>query len=265
LRRELENLDLLKLSSLRPVFVHASHPNFLSFFRANFSSFSVSVTTKSFSSLRFSAVFLANLSDSERNSQLCLTKTLFPWSLVQHIHPHWTTTEEPSTVISERCQRARINSAIFVSSEGRGFDSIEFIRRYGSQSVLCRKAKSAENIPAGNQNVSLSPPLIATLDFNVLFCLLISPQRRFSENPSNKIWESEEPRNSLQHEKIELVECHLEPSMSSSHKVLNSTKKTPKQLLAALPTLSISGPSPAPSRNQSPTSPTEEDEKQNFL
>jgi hypothetical protein len=57
-------------------------------------------------------------------------------------------------VISERCHRARINSAIFVSSEGRGFDSIEFIRRYGSQSVLCRKAKSAENLPAGNRNVS---------------------------------------------------------------------------------------------------------------
>jgi Domain of unknown function (DUF4808) len=73
----------------------------------------------------------------------------------QHIHPpHWTAVEEPSTVIAERCQRARINSAIFVSSEGRGFDSIEFIRRYGSQSVLCRKAKSAENIPSSNQNVS---------------------------------------------------------------------------------------------------------------
>jgi Domain of unknown function (DUF4808) len=169
-------------------------------------------------------------------------------------------------VISERCQRARINSAIFVSSEGRGFDSIEFIRRYGSQSVLCRKAKSAENIPAGNQNVSSSPPLPRReLPLKHLFCLLISPQRRFSENPSNKIWESEEARNSLQHEKIELVECHLEPSMSSSHKNLNSTKKTPRKLLAALPTLSISGPSPAPSRNQSPTSPTEEDEKQNFL
>lgn len=79
--------------------------------------------------------------------------------LIQHLgHPHWNTNnnvaDEPSTVISERCHRARINSAIFVSSEGRGFDSIEFIRRYGSQSVLCRKAKSAENIPAGNRNVS---------------------------------------------------------------------------------------------------------------
>lgn len=57
-------------------------------------------------------------------------------------------------MIAERCQRARINSAIFVSSEGKGFDSIEFIRRYGSQSVLCRKAKSAENITAEERNVS---------------------------------------------------------------------------------------------------------------
>lgn len=56
-------------------------------------------------------------------------------------------------MIAERCQRARINSAIFVSSEGKGFDSIEFIRRYGSQSVLCRKAKSAENITAEERNV----------------------------------------------------------------------------------------------------------------
>lgn len=67
---------------------------------------------------------------------------------------HVQNTDEPSTLVAERCHRARINSAIFVSSEGRGFDSIEFIRRYGSQSVLCRKAKSAENIPAGNRNVS---------------------------------------------------------------------------------------------------------------
>uniref|UniRef100_T1GZB0 Fibronectin type III domain-containing protein n=1 Tax=Megaselia scalaris TaxID=36166 RepID=T1GZB0_MEGSC len=54
--------------------------------------------------------------------------------------------EEPSTAIDQRCTRSRINSAIFVSSEGRGFDSIEFLRRHGSQSVLCRKARSAENI-----------------------------------------------------------------------------------------------------------------------
>jgi hypothetical protein len=68
---------------------------------------------------------------------------------------HWSTVDEPASVISERCQRARINSAIFVSSEGKGFDSIEFIRRYGSQSVLCRKARSAENITS-ERNVSLN-------------------------------------------------------------------------------------------------------------
>ncbi|KPU76283.1 uncharacterized protein Dana_GF11905, isoform G [Drosophila ananassae] len=65
----------------------------------------------------------------------------------QHSHQHiHMLAEEHSTSISERCTRSRINSAIFVSSEGRGFDSIEFLRRHGSQSVLCRKAKSAENI-----------------------------------------------------------------------------------------------------------------------
>ncbi|XP_059225257.1 uncharacterized protein LOC106091952 isoform X3 [Stomoxys calcitrans] len=65
----------------------------------------------------------------------------------QHSHQHFHVfQEEHSASISERITRSRINSAIFVSSEGRGFDSIEFLRRHGSQSVLCRKAKSAENI-----------------------------------------------------------------------------------------------------------------------
>ncbi|CAO1313906.1 unnamed protein product [Diamesa hyperborea] len=135
-----------------------------------------------------------------------------PHTHSQHLQ-HWST-EEPSNVIAERCQRARINSAIFVSSEGRGFDSIEFIRRYGSQSVLCRKAKSAENIPSGDRN------------------------RRFSEN---KEWDSEE-RTSPQRDNIELVECHNEPT--TSIKLSSSTKKTPK--LNTLPTLSISVPSPSP-------------------
>ncbi|XP_041448995.1 uncharacterized protein LOC111070994 isoform X1 [Drosophila obscura] len=75
--------------------------------------------------------------------------TLFP---LQHIH---MLAEEHSTSISERCTRSRINSAIFVSSEGRGFDSIEFLRRHGSQSVLCRKAKSAENITDNGRKKSL--------------------------------------------------------------------------------------------------------------
>ncbi|EDW08513.2 uncharacterized protein Dmoj_GI19534, isoform G [Drosophila mojavensis] len=72
----------------------------------------------------------------------------------RHIH---MLAEERSTSISERCTRSRINSAIFVSSEGRGFDSIEFLRRHGSQSVLCRKAKSAENITENGRRKSLRP------------------------------------------------------------------------------------------------------------
>ncbi|XP_055609996.1 uncharacterized protein LOC129756948 isoform X2 [Uranotaenia lowii] len=126
----------------------------------------------------------------------------------QHSHqPYHPWPEEPASVISERCTRARINSAIFVSSEGKGFDSIEFIRRYGSQSVLCRKARSAENVSASER------------------------KRRFSEHPE---WESEESRQNykmngnnangsshnphyLQHhqeqDSIEMVECHKEPVM----------------------------------------------------
>ncbi|XP_058178101.1 uncharacterized protein LOC131294073 [Anopheles ziemanni] len=119
----------------------------------------------------------------------------------QHSHqPYHPWPEEPSSVISERCTRARINSAIFVSSEGKGFDSIEFIRRYGSQSVLCRKAKSAENVSASER------------------------QRRFSEYPE---WETEDSttgtsgpagggnarrKKSLKpQDSIEMVECHKEP------------------------------------------------------
>ncbi|XP_058066978.1 uncharacterized protein LOC131216487 [Anopheles bellator] len=165
----------------------------------------------------------------------------------QHSHqPYHPWPEEPSSVISERCTRARINSAIFVSSEGKGFDSIEFIRRYGSQSVLCRKAKSAENVSASER------------------------QRRFSEYPE---WETEDSgtagnaaansasnakrKKSLKQDSIELVECHKEPvplptpglganvvpaSTSSSSNSPVIVKPTPK--LSNLPTLSVSGPSP---------------------
>ncbi|XP_041565755.1 uncharacterized protein LOC108137538 isoform X3 [Drosophila elegans] len=81
-------------------------------------------------------------------------QNLHPDFFVKHIH---MLAEEHSTSISERCTRSRINSAIFVSSEGRGFDSIEFLRRHGSQSVLCRKAKSAENITDNGRRKSLRP------------------------------------------------------------------------------------------------------------
>lgn len=74
---------------------------------------------------------------------------------LQHVHHGWQP-DEPSTVIADRCSRSRINSAIFVSSEGRGFDSIEFLRRHGSQSVLCRKARSAENITDEDRKVGFT-------------------------------------------------------------------------------------------------------------
>ncbi|XP_055701970.1 uncharacterized protein LOC129801196 isoform X2 [Phlebotomus papatasi] len=172
----------------------------------------------------------------------------------QHSHQsyfrqHWP--EEQSTVIEDRCTRNRINSAIFVSSEGKGFDSIEFLRRYGSQSVLCRKARSAENITSADQRVSLHSKI-----------------RRLSEHQN---WNSSlrEQDNSL-NETFELVECHTpqieEQATETATSVVVSVSAVPsisgefttttannaaaqmsqktRQKVTNLPTLSISGPSP---------------------
>ncbi|XP_073956135.1 uncharacterized protein [Choristoneura fumiferana] len=66
----------------------------------------------------------------------------------------WSHTHTQSLECEERllarCNRPRVNSAIFVSAEPAGFagfDAGEFLRRHGSQSTLCRKARSADNIP----------------------------------------------------------------------------------------------------------------------
>ncbi|CAB3236711.1 unnamed protein product [Arctia plantaginis] len=66
----------------------------------------------------------------------------------------WSHTHTQSLECEERllarCSRPRVNSAIFVSAEPAGFpgfDAGEFLRRHGSQSKLCRKARSADNIP----------------------------------------------------------------------------------------------------------------------
>lgn len=84
-------------------------------------------------------------------------------------HYHGYPEPEQTASISERITRSRINSAIFVSSEGRGgFDSIEFLRRHGSQSVLCRKAKSAENIMENDRKVSKRTSLQIKGDFQLL-------------------------------------------------------------------------------------------------
>ncbi|XP_031618151.1 uncharacterized protein LOC116337609 [Contarinia nasturtii] len=115
----------------------------------------------------------------------------------QHVHNGWQT-DEPSNVIADRCSRSRINSAIFVSSEGRGFDSIEFLRRHGSQSVLCRKARSAENITDEDR------------------------KRRFSEN---REWENDE--NRMLRETIELeVECHNDGDLSQIEAITSMTPLT---------------------------------------
>ncbi|XP_045487090.1 uncharacterized protein LOC110999222 isoform X2 [Pieris rapae] len=69
-------------------------------------------------------------------------------------HMRWSHTHTQSLECEERllsrCNRPRVNSAIFVSAEPTGFgafDPGEFLRRHGSQSKLCRKARSADNIP----------------------------------------------------------------------------------------------------------------------
>lgn len=68
------------------------------------------------------------------------------------------------------------------------------------------------------------------------------------------------------HETIEMVECHREPLNTNpliprAHKISEATKENHQAVFIKnlLPTLSISGPSPAPSRNQTPEqSPVEE-------
>ncbi|XP_017779171.1 PREDICTED: uncharacterized protein LOC108564579 isoform X2 [Nicrophorus vespilloides] len=69
-----------------------------------------------------------------------MNSTQFPFRnearILSHIHT-------PSTT---RRSRPRLNSAIFTSYSGPGFDSKEFLRRHGSQSKLCRKARSVDNI-----------------------------------------------------------------------------------------------------------------------
>lgn len=97
---------------------------------------------------------------STSNTINVVSRLFFSVARLQHIQHQWQ--EEPSTQISDRCSRSRINSAIFVSSEGKGFDSIEFLRRHGSQSVLCRKARSAENITDEDRKVCVQ--FIGTMD-----------------------------------------------------------------------------------------------------
>ncbi|CAH0555944.1 unnamed protein product [Brassicogethes aeneus] len=54
-----------------------------------------------------------------------------------------------------RSPRPRMNSAIFMSNSGPGFDSKEFFRRHGSVSRLCRKARSVDNISLDEKHFGL--------------------------------------------------------------------------------------------------------------
>ncbi|EDW01654.1 GH21562 [Drosophila grimshawi] len=124
-----------------------------------------------------------------------------------HIH---MLAEEHSTSISERCTRSRINSAIFVSSEGRGFDSIEFLRRHGSQSVLCRKAKSAENITENGRRKSLRP----------------------WRTDDDSVQEQHQQQNSSQD--IELKECGMNAGELRTLPVLHDAKHSPTAVTSLL-------------------------------
>ncbi|XP_032591042.1 uncharacterized protein LOC6560551 isoform X2 [Drosophila grimshawi] len=125
----------------------------------------------------------------------------------RHIH---MLAEEHSTSISERCTRSRINSAIFVSSEGRGFDSIEFLRRHGSQSVLCRKAKSAENITENGRRKSLRP----------------------WRTDDDSVQEQHQQQNSSQD--IELKECGMNAGELRTLPVLHDAKHSPTAVTSLL-------------------------------
>ncbi|VVD04706.1 unnamed protein product [Leptidea sinapis] len=83
------------------------------------------------------------------NAGAPVTTTKRRWKHLRWSHTHTQSLECEERLLS-RCSRPRVNSAIFVSAEPTGFgafDPGEFLRRHGSQSQLCRKARSADNIP----------------------------------------------------------------------------------------------------------------------
>ncbi|XP_063701772.1 uncharacterized protein LOC134831874 [Culicoides brevitarsis] len=167
----------------------------------------------------------------------------------QQIHPPWP--EDSVVAIENRCSRARINSAIFVSSEGRGFDSIEFIRRYGSQSVLCRKAKSAENISDEKKRKSFSkdwscdehqsPPI------ELHECTINeATAENVADNSINK-------QQSLPSQQMPSSPISSQPQLTlfsqpSTSKLQQQQKRPPR--LGQLPALSVSGPSPPHEKEQ---------------
>lgn len=135
--------------------------------------------------------------------------------------------EERSTSISERCTRSRINSAIFVSSEGRGFDSIEFLRRHGSQSVLCRKAKSAENITENGRRVNRRDKTKNLIDEIFALQKSLRPWRTDDDSV-----QQQQQQNSSQD--IEMKECGANAGELLTLPVLHDAKQSPTAVTSLL-------------------------------
>ncbi|XP_014614777.1 PREDICTED: uncharacterized protein LOC106792774, partial [Polistes canadensis] len=84
------------------------------------------------------------------------TNTAYPQHSSQHTcsqHQHWSShhvdsLDSGSGLGWPRPTRPRVNSAIDVA----GFLSQEFLRRHGSTSKLCRKVRSADNLPLASVN-----------------------------------------------------------------------------------------------------------------
>ncbi|CAL7947071.1 unnamed protein product [Xylocopa violacea] len=89
------------------------------------------------------------------------TNTAYPQHPTQHTcsqHLHWSSHHVDSLDSGgglgwARTSRPRVNSAIDVA----GFLSQEFLRRHGSTSKLCRKVRSADNLPLVSTNRQQDP------------------------------------------------------------------------------------------------------------
>ncbi|KAJ8686430.1 hypothetical protein QAD02_022224, partial [Eretmocerus hayati] len=87
--------------------------------------------------------------------------TLHPETSALHQHLHWSNHHVDSVDSGggggtnwSKTTRPRVNSAIDVA----GFLSQEFLRRHGSTSRLCRKVRSADNLPLASSNRQNSDP-----------------------------------------------------------------------------------------------------------
>ncbi|XP_011860343.1 PREDICTED: uncharacterized protein LOC105557652 [Vollenhovia emeryi] len=79
-----------------------------------------------------------------------------PQPYIQHLHwssHHVDSLDSGGALGWPRTSRPRVNSAIDVA----GFLSQEFLRRHGSTSKLCRKVRSADNLPLASTNRQQDP------------------------------------------------------------------------------------------------------------